>query len=168
MDNETRRRQIRNTLLAASQPVTAATLSHQLNVSRQTIVGDVALLRAKGEAIIPTARGYQYETTAAATMAVVVRHFPDDTTSELNLIVDAGGVVDNVEIEHPLYGLLKGELHIATRAEVLTFDRKRKELGGHLLSELTDGVHTHQISAPDRATLTAIKTALRTAGYLYE
>nr|WP_235810892.1 3H domain-containing protein [Secundilactobacillus paracollinoides] len=39
---------------------------------------------------------------------------------------------------------------------------------GHLLSELTDGVHTHTVAYETPAQLTAIQTTLREAGYLYE
>ena len=35
-------------------------LANELNVSRQIIVGDVAILKARGEDIISTARGYIY------------------------------------------------------------------------------------------------------------
>lgn len=168
MDNETRRRRIQAILTEATGPVTATALSREFGVSRQTIVGDVALLRAAGEPIIPTARGYQYDLPGAANMTVVVRHFPDDALREMNLIVSAGAVIDNVEIEHPLYGLLKGELHLESASDVAAFDQKRRELGGHLLSELTDGVHTHQLSAASPEILTAVREQLKDAGFLYE
>ena len=41
-------------------PVSASKLASKLDVSRQIIVGDVALLRAEGHDIVSTPRGYVY------------------------------------------------------------------------------------------------------------
>ena len=46
MDGQTRREQILKMLEESEQPISGSTLAHQLGVSRQIIVGDVALLRA--------------------------------------------------------------------------------------------------------------------------
>ena len=44
-------------LRTAEYPVSAASLASGLSVSRQIIVGDIALLRAAGEKITATPRG---------------------------------------------------------------------------------------------------------------
>lgn len=53
-----RRQQIARLLSASQAPISATTLSQELGVSRQIIVGDIALLRAAGQEITATARGY--------------------------------------------------------------------------------------------------------------
>ena len=62
MRAEERRQAILNTLLNAGHPVSASALARQFSVSRQIVVGDVALLRAAGANISATPRGYVLET----------------------------------------------------------------------------------------------------------
>ena len=42
----------------ADGPISASDMARQFNVSRQSIVGDIALLRASGTDITATSRGY--------------------------------------------------------------------------------------------------------------
>ncbi len=58
MTAEERRAAILETLAQSAGPVSASALAGRFGVSRQLIVGDVALLRAGGAAIDATARGY--------------------------------------------------------------------------------------------------------------
>ena len=58
MKAEERRRAIAKTL-TAEHPVSATALAGQFSVSRQIIVGDIALLRAAGLDIVATPRGYK-------------------------------------------------------------------------------------------------------------
>ena len=51
MHAEERRETILKLLRQSAQPVSASTLAGQLSVSRQIIVGDIALLRAGPEAV---------------------------------------------------------------------------------------------------------------------
>ena len=53
-----RRQLILETLNQSSQPISASQLAKQLEVSRQVIVGDVALLRASNHEILSTPKGY--------------------------------------------------------------------------------------------------------------
>ena len=57
MTGEERRRGIEQILSQSPRPVSAAALARRFGVSRQIIVGDVALLRAAGGAIDATPRG---------------------------------------------------------------------------------------------------------------
>ena len=59
MTGSERREQIRSKLSQTQVPVSATTLAKQFNVSRQTIVGDISLLRAHGTAIVATLQGYE-------------------------------------------------------------------------------------------------------------
>ena len=53
-----RRGEIKKILLANETAISAAKLAEKLNVSRQIIVGDIALMRAEGMEIKSTPRGY--------------------------------------------------------------------------------------------------------------
>ena len=57
MTAQQRRDAIRDVLTQAAGPVSATALAGRFGVSRQLIVGDIALLRAGGAAIEATARG---------------------------------------------------------------------------------------------------------------
>ena len=66
MHAEERRETILKLLRQSAQPVSASTLAGQLSVSRQIIVGDIALLRAGGADILATPRGYCLQNAAPA------------------------------------------------------------------------------------------------------
>lgn len=167
-DNNKRRLEIQNLLSAAEAPVTASALAQQFNVSRQTIVGDIALLRAAGEAIVPSPRGYKYFQDGQQVLKVVCRHFPDQAADEMGRVVNNGGIVKDVEVEHPLYGMIRGELNVSSTADIDSFVKKMKQDESHLLSELTNGIHTHTIMAVSSAQMIKIKQALADGGYLYQ
>lgn len=57
MDGEIRRREIVKRLRETEKPISATRFAKAFDVSRQIIVGDVALLRATGVEIVATARG---------------------------------------------------------------------------------------------------------------
>lgn len=59
MTAQERRNAILSHLQRGKSPLSATALAGLLGVSRQVIVGDVALLRAGGVQIVSTSRGYQ-------------------------------------------------------------------------------------------------------------
>ena len=156
MDRKTR---IMEIISSSDKPVSASKIAKELGVSRQIIVGDVALLRASGEDITATPRGYILETNRS-NYTIAVKHNNDQLEEELNTIVDLGGKVEDVIVEHPLYGEIKGNLHIYSRYDVSKFMSAVKDRDVTPLSLLTDGVHLHTITAPDEETLERIKEAL--------
>ena len=52
MLNSERQAHIKAALSTAAEPLSASSFARRFTVSRQTIVGDIALLRAQGEPII--------------------------------------------------------------------------------------------------------------------
>lgn len=75
MDAQQRRQMIASRLAESSQPLSAGSLAQELSVSRQIIVGDVALLRAGGLDITATPRGYLLPRGAAGvTCTLACRH----------------------------------------------------------------------------------------------
>ena len=168
MHAEERRETILKLLRQSAQPVSASTLAGQLSVSRQIIVGDIALLRAGGADILATPRGYCLQNAAAAglTRRVAVRHDEAGMEAELNTMVDNGCTVVDVIVEHPLYGQLTGPLQISNRYEVSQFIERCKK--AEPLSSLTDGIHLHTLSCPDEAAFERTKSALRALRVLLE
>jgi transcriptional regulator of NAD metabolism len=154
--------------MSATTPISATTLAEKYNVSRQTIVGDVALMRAQGEQIIATPRGYEYERVSNQEALLVCKHLPVDAIDEMSRIVDNGGVIKDVIVDHPLYGQLRGTLLIRTHADINMFAAKMKLNKGRMLSELTDGVHMHTVGYDTADQIKAIRAALRAAKYLVE
>lgn len=170
---EERRERILALLEEAEEPITGSTLSSLFGVTRQVIVGDVAVLRAQGAGIIATPQGYLLPKAAARAAhrsRVAVRHGAENAelARELNLIVNMGGTVVDVSVEHPLYGELTANLQLSSRQDVQRFIEKMQELQGEPLLVLTGGYHLHTIDAPNQEVMEEIRAALRRAGYLVE
>ena len=148
-------------------PVSASALARKLHVSRQIIVGDIALIRASGTQIIATPRGYVWErSNAGSERKIAVLHAPQQMREELYTIVDQGAEVVDVIAEHPTYGQLVGQLQLSSRYDVDQFiDRMQ---GNEPLSQLTHGVHLHTIRCRDAAVFERVENALRKKGLLYE
>jgi hypothetical protein len=146
-------------------------IAERFGVSRQAIVHDIAILRAAGSPIVATVRGYLHapNTGDDRTRAVVAaRHRPEDAVEELNALVDLGVRVVDVVVEHPVYGELRVELRLASRADVQVWAEVTRQSGAHLLSELTDGVHLHTLEAEEPERLTRATAALARLGFLVE
>lgn len=166
-----RRTALRRLLEADGQPIPGDALAERFGVSRQAIVHDVALLRAEGAPIVATVRGYLLAPAAgqAAHRAVVaVRHRPEEAEAELTALVDHGVRVVDVVVEHPVYGELRGELHLASPSDVEAWAEATRRAGAHLLSELTEGVHLHTLEADDPARLERARAALARLGFLLD
>ncbi|WP_138415558.1 transcription repressor NadR [Aquibacillus sediminis] len=168
-----RRNLILNALKETDEPITGTKLAEQMNVSRQVIVQDISLLKAKNEPIIATSQGYIYlhnnnETTKYERI-IVCSHKPEQTRYELQLIVDQGVTVKNVFIEHPIYGDLKASIMVSNRREVDQFIKKVEETAAPYLLQLKDdGAHLHTLEADSEEKLQLACQALDEAGYLIE
>ncbi len=170
MKAEERREKILEVLRNQNEPVSAAALARKYSVSRQIIVGDVAILRAAGTDIAATPRGYVLESGTPDGMIrrVACVHDFAGMEEELNLCVDYGCSVLDVIVEHPVYGQLTGELQVHSRYDVSRFIEKANSASAHALSELTDGVHLHTLRCPSEEAYERVCRALGEAGFLYE
>ena len=167
MRAEERRQAIQDILQHSPQPVSAGTLAARFSVSRQIIVGDVALLRAAGADISATPRGYVIQKFPSGLIRqVACRHNGAEMETELNAMVDQGCTVLDVIVDHPIYGQLTGPLQISNRYEVSQFIERCKK--AEPLSSLTDGIHLHTLSCPDEAAFERTKSALRALRVLLE
>lgn len=164
-----RRKYIMGRLEEGGAPVSATVLAGELSVSRQIIVGDVALLRAGGAHITATPRGYVLERPPEGRrFTIACRHTPEEMARELEIMVDNGCTVENVIVEHSVYGQLVGQLMLSSRYDVAEFIRKVSESGSKPLSDLTGGIHLHTLRCPDEATFRRVRDALDALGLLYK
>ena len=151
----------------SEKPLSASALAKKLHVSRQIIVGDVALIRAAGTQIIATPRGYVLEEKKEGVeKKLAVSHTREQIQDELYTIIDQGASVIDVIVEHPIYGQLVGQLHLSSRYDVDQFLNKID--GNEPLSQLTHGVHLHTIRCRDEAVFHRVEDALRKKGLLYQ
>lgn len=155
-------------LRADTRPVSAASLASQLSVSRQIIVGDIALLRAAGESITATPRGYVLDTASGKVYTLACIHDVVDIEKELNIMVDNGCTVISVTVEHPIYGQLTGQLQLSSRYDVSQFIEKLRHGEVTPLCQLTGGVHLHTLSCPDDSCFERTRAALAESGLLYD
>lgn len=170
MDADSRRAQILSLIRQQPSPLSASSLAQALNVSRQVVVGDVALLRAQGIEIIATARGYIIPASRDIGQymgKVACQHAPEDTRAELYAMVDLEAVVLSVIVEHEVYGEIAANLNLSTREDVDMFIRKVEGAQVKLLSELTMGVHLHALACRDHAHFVTVREALNQKGYLF-
>jgi len=164
-----RRRLILALLTSRDGPHRGDALADQFAVSRQAIVHDIALLRAEGAPILATVRGYllpQASSQRPHRTVVTVRHRPEEAEDELLALVDAGVRVVDVIVEHPVYGELRGDLHLSSPAEVRDWAASARRTGVKFLSELTDGVHLHTLEAGTTTALDRARANLAERGYL--
>ena len=132
----------------------------------------MALLRAGGLAVLATPRGYVLENPASAPAQaecrVVCRHDDDRLKEELYTVVDLGGAVIDVTVEHSVYGQITAPLHIFSRYDTDAFCRKLAHSNARPLCDLTGGIHLHTLRAPNRETLERVLTGLREKGFLLD
>ncbi|HHT73639.1 MAG TPA: transcription repressor NadR [Firmicutes bacterium] len=168
-----RRAEILKVLKQAKEPVTGTQLSQEFGVTRQVVVADIAILRAQGENIMATPQGYLlYPTKPGPGLrrTIAARHSEDlgEIKDELAVVVELGGAVVDVTVEHPLYGEMTGNLQCRTMADVEQFVGKMQAAKAEPLLVLTDGLHLHTIEAPDEGTMARILAELKRRGYLAE
>ena len=162
-----RKQEILKIIKESDKAVPASKLATLLGVSRQIIVGDVALIRAAGTHITATPRGYIIEEKDNPLESkIAVKHHNEDLAEELYTIIDLGGMVVDVIVEHPIYGELVGNLHLRSRYEIDQFLTIVKDT--QPLSQLTDGVHLHTIRYPSLDVYHRIIEALKQKDFLLE
>lgn len=161
-------------LQCADQPLSATHIANTFHVSRQIVVGDVALLRASGHQIDSTPRGYLLNTETENGQPfpyvgmVATNHTAEQVLDELYTIVDFGGTVIDVSIEHPIYGQISGKLDVRSRYDADIFMGKVNQYSTKPLSVLTSGIHLHRVGTRDEDTFLRIKAALKEKGFLLE
>ena len=171
MNAAERRTKITELLAASDRPMSATALAARCGVSRQIIVGDISILRAEGAQIFATPRGYIMPEDAKdhdIKATIVCRHNAADMEKELQAVVDNGGAVLDVIVEHPVYGAIRGDLFVESRRDVRRFLTKMQKCQANPLLVVTGGIHMHTIRVPDEDALKAIEHDLRDLGILVD
>ena len=166
MNGEERRSQILQILTDSTKPVAGTLLAQRLNVSRQVIVQDIALLRANGTAIFSTNKGYLLQEEKECSRVFKVIHADDEVEEELSAIVDLGGIVKDVFVYHKVYGVIKANLNIKSRRDVKKYMEDITSGKSTNLLNLTSNYHYHTITAEDEQTLDLIQDELNKKGFL--
>ena len=167
MTAESRRSAVLAAISSTNQPISATVLAKQFGVSRQIIVGDVALLRATGAKISATPRGYVIQQDITGIIRqVATRHNGDQMEEELNIIVDHGCTVLDVIVDHPIYGQLAGQLQLSSRYDIQQFVARSAQ--AQPLSLLTEGIHLHTLSCPSEEAYERVCDALQQVGLLLD
>lgn len=168
MTGSNRRQEILKNIKESDRPVSGSKLAKDYDVSRQVIVQDIALLRASGYDIISTNRGYVLEGQTCAERVFKVRHTDEQLETELCTIVDLGGQVKNVMVNHKVYGHIEAELGITSRRKVKEFLEDIESGKSTPLKNITSDYHYHTVTADSEETLGLIEDELRKLGFLVE
>ncbi len=170
MNGEERRIKILTELEQAKTPVSASSLAELCSVTRQIIVADVALLRASGAPIRAEHRGYVLarEQETGIQKRIVCCHKKEDVRNEFYSIVDHGGKVLDVMVEHSIYGQISANLSIASRKDADDFVRKTALSGASHLSDLTAGIHVHTLIVDSESSFEVICQTLLDLGILID
>ena len=168
MESENRRKQIIDILTIDKRPASRELeLSKKCQVSRQIIVG--------GGAYVP-GEIYYFYTPWVSTDPCRTRGYTaydccmsrsGTDAAELEAIVDNGGRVHNVVVEHEVYGYLEGALNLRSRRDVDQYIHRMQAAHAELLSRISGGIHSHLIEADTEADMAAIEGALDKLGILY-
>lgn len=171
MEGRERRKKIEELLKSRKTPISGTGLANMFGVSRQVIVQDIALLRAENKDVLSTNKGYLLFTpsTENGSKAVIcVKHSSEDTYDELKTIVELGGRIRNVIVDHDFYGQISVDLIINDLNDVDEFVETMKKSKSKPLKVLTSDVHFHTVYAPSDKILGLINDELKTKGYLVE
>lgn len=168
MTGAQRREKIIELMRGSRTPLSGSALGKATGVSRQVVVQDIALLRTEGYPILATARGYLLDRPTDITRLIKVRHSNEQTEEELNTVVDLGGCVVDVMVNHRAYGKISAPLQIKSRRDVQSFMEQIRSGKSTPLLNITAGYHFHHISAEREEILDEIEAHLREKGFLAE
>ena len=170
MNGEIRREKIKQMLAGASQPMTGTALAAALHVSRQVIVQDIALMRAEQLPIVSTNKGYLLGPDAARSSqpkrVFFVRHTTEQMLEEFMAVIELGGRILDVSVEHDLYGPIRADLLIENAREAADFVERLDRCRDNPLKVLTDDRHYHTVTAPSERLLDLIEQEFRSRGFL--
>lgn len=166
INSEERRKEILYAFRSSNLPISGGALAAKFGVSRQIIVQDIALLRAQGNDVISTNRGYILQTPVRVSRVFHVRHTDEQIEEELNAIVDLGGSIRDVFVEHEVYGRICGELKLHSRRQVGVFMEELKSGKCSPLKKITEDTHFHTVEAESTEILDEVEKKLEEKGFL--
>ena len=168
MKAEKRREEILSFIGNSDEPIPANSLKDRFNVSRQVIVQDIAILRANGYDITSTNRGYFLNAKLRATRVFKCRHTFEEIVDEGVLVIDDGGRIEDIFVNHRVYGRISARLDLHSKTHVEELYRSLVSGASKPLMSVTDGYHYHTVSADSEQVLDKIEHDLRAKGFLIE
>lgn len=165
-NKDTRLKKIEDLLSQATEPISGSDLAKIFDLSRQVIVQDIALLRARNVPIASTYKGYILKKISPYQRVFKVCHQDDEIVTEMNRVVDLGARIEDVFIQHRVYGEIRGEMNIKSRKDVQAFMEKLRNSVSSPLKNITSNYHFHTISADDEETLDQVEEVLESLGFL--
>lgn len=168
MTGAERRRQILALMRKARHPLSGAALGKETGVSRQVVVQDIALLRTEGYPIVSTSKGYYLDEPRQAVRLVKVHHTDEQVEDELTTIVNMGGIIQDVLINHRTYGKLSAPMNIKNQRDIRMFMEDLRSGKSYPLLNVTSGYHFHHIAAEKEEILDEISDELGRKGYMVE
>lgn len=166
MNGEKRREKILEQIKGSVFPISGSWMANFHKVSRQVIVQDIALLRAQKHDVISTSSGYMLRNPSKLQRLFHVIHDDESILDELFTIVDLGGQIINVQIEHPAYGSFGAELNVRSRKDAEKLMESISSGRSRPLKNLTQNRHSHLVEAETEEDLDMIENELRRKGYL--
>lgn len=168
MTGSERREEIISQIQNSTTAVSGKKLAAAYDVSRQVIVQDIALIRAMGYDIISTNKGYILNAPKSISKIFKVRHTDEQLEEELCAVVDNGGCIENVMINHKVYGHMEANLQINSRRKIKEFMEEIRSGKSSPLKNITSGYHYHKVSADSRETLEMVEKELKRKGFLIQ
>ncbi|MBO5328373.1 MAG: transcription repressor NadR [Clostridia bacterium] len=168
MKADKRREEILSLIGNSENPIPASVLKNKFAVSRQVIVQDIAILRANGYDIVATNKGYFLNVKTVQTRVFKCRHTFEELVEEGFLVVDEGAKIENIFVNHRLYGKISARLDLINRMHVEELYRSLFSGASKPLMSVTDGYHYHTVSAESAEVLDRIEAKLRERGFLIE
>ena len=168
MNSNERRERLLHILKTSNKPIKGVDLAKELEVTRQVVVKDIALLRASGVDILSTSNGYMIYNIKNQEFKIKCKNHinNEELLLELQTIIDLGGKIKNVIVEHPIYGIIKADLNISSNRDLKMFIENSNKNEFKQLSTLSQDYHIHTIEVPDEKTIENIKIELKEAHIL--
>ena len=127
-------------------------------------------MRAENYGIVSTNKGYLLRSKKTENTqpkrVFFVRHDTDQVMDEFRTILELGGKVLDVAVEHELYGQICVDLLIESLADAEEFCSKLASCRANPLKVLTGDCHYHTVAAPSERLLDLIEEDLHRKGYL--
>lgn len=165
---EERRNRILELLESSSEPLSGTVIADRFGISRQVVVTDIAILRSTNPNIMATSKGYIMLRADKCRRVYKVKHTDDQTEDELLSIVNLGGRLMDIYVDHRIYGTIRKPLDISSKRDVDHFMHDMLTGVSSPLKNITDGYHFHTVEARSESILDEIERMLEEKGYLIE
>ena len=166
MEIKNRQLEIIKILQNEKMPISGGKLALMFHVTRQVIVKDISILKAEGYEIISTNKGYKLNDKDKITFIIKSTHDDSRIKEELNTIVDGGGRIVDVFVNHKTYGTIRKDLDIKSRNGVDSFLKSIDQATP--LKNLTANIHYHTVEVNTYEDKKIIEENLRSKGFLVD